>query len=239
MRASATCSTSASTATPPCSSAFAGKPSPDTFLEAARQLGVTPDRAVVVEDALAGVDAGRAGRFGLVIGVDRDGLAADLAAHGADVVVRDLGELLAAPERGASTPGPRYHRLLAAARRILAATGDYPADPWRVIERAYNPDYIEQTETLFALSNGLLGIRGAFEEGDPRYRPATLLNGFHETWPISYPEAAHGFATTGQTILPVPDGTTIRLLVDDEPLTCATTEVRHFERVARHAAGHA
>jgi alpha,alpha-trehalose phosphorylase len=210
---------------------LAGKPSPDTFLEAVRQLGVTPDRAVIVEDALAGVDAGRAGSFGLVVGVDRDGLAAELLAHGADVVVRDLSELLAAPSEALSQPGPRYHRLLAAARRIIAATGDYPADPWRLVETAYNPDFIEQTETLFALSNGLLGIRAAFEEGNPRYRTTTLLNGFHETWPISYPEAAHGFASTGQTILPVPDGTTIRLLVDDEPLTCATTEVRHFERV--------
>jgi alpha,alpha-trehalose phosphorylase len=214
-----------------------GKPAPDTFLEAARRLDVSPERAIVVEDALAGVEAGRAGGFGLVVGVDRDGHAADLAAHGADLVVSDLGELLAAPTERLHRAGPREHRLLAAAKRIIAAAGDYPADPWRLIERVYNPGYIEQTETLFALSNGFLGIRASFEEGEPSYHPATLLNGFHETWPITYPETAHGFATTGQTIAPVPDGTTIRLLVDEDPVSCETTEVREFERALDMRAG--
>jgi beta-phosphoglucomutase family hydrolase len=71
-----------------------GKPAPDTFLAGARELGVTPPQAAVFEDALAGVAAGRAGGFGLVVGVDRTGQAKELAEHGADVVVRDLEELL-------------------------------------------------------------------------------------------------------------------------------------------------
>ncbi|MBO0821113.1 MAG: beta-phosphoglucomutase family hydrolase [Nocardiopsaceae bacterium] len=71
-----------------------GKPAPDTFLEAARRLGLDPASAAVFEDALAGVEAGRAGNFGFVVGVDRVGQAAALRQHGADVVVRDLGELL-------------------------------------------------------------------------------------------------------------------------------------------------
>ena len=71
-----------------------GKPAPDTFLAAARALEVAPDRAAVFEDALAGVAAGRAGRFGLVVGVDRVGQADELREHGADVVVGDLSELL-------------------------------------------------------------------------------------------------------------------------------------------------
>lgn len=71
-----------------------GKPAPDTFLKAAELLGVSPDRAVVVEDAIAGVQAGRAGRFGLVIGIDRGGSADALRANGADVAVTDLGELV-------------------------------------------------------------------------------------------------------------------------------------------------
>ncbi|MBN0046454.1 beta-phosphoglucomutase family hydrolase [Streptomyces actuosus] len=71
-----------------------GKPDPDTYLEAARDLGVEPGAAAVFEDALAGVEAGRAGRFGVVVGVDRVGQAEQLTAHGADVVVRDLAELL-------------------------------------------------------------------------------------------------------------------------------------------------
>ncbi|MFP3882998.1 MAG: HAD family hydrolase [Actinomycetota bacterium] len=76
---------------------LAGKPEPDIFLEAARRLGVSPERAVVVEDATSGVEAGRRGGFGLVVGVDRSGQAEQLAASGADIVVSDLGELMEAP----------------------------------------------------------------------------------------------------------------------------------------------
>ncbi len=71
-----------------------GKPAPDTFLAGARALGVEPRQAAVFEDALAGVEAGRAGRFGAVVGVDRHGAADALRAHGADVVVGDLAALL-------------------------------------------------------------------------------------------------------------------------------------------------
>ncbi|MFI2759223.1 HAD family hydrolase [Streptomyces echinatus] len=70
-----------------------GKPHPDTFLAAARDLGVEASRAAVFEDALAGMDAGRAGGFGYVVGVDRVGQTDALYAHGADIVVRDLAEL--------------------------------------------------------------------------------------------------------------------------------------------------
>ena len=73
---------------------LAGKPAPDTFLTAAERLGVTPKEAAVYEDALSGVAAGRAGGFGIVIGVDRVGQAAALTEAGADIVVRDLEELL-------------------------------------------------------------------------------------------------------------------------------------------------
>jgi len=71
-----------------------GKPMPDIFLEAARRLEVSPQRTAIVEDALSGVEAGRRGGFGLVVGVDRGGHAEELAANGADIVVSDLGELL-------------------------------------------------------------------------------------------------------------------------------------------------
>jgi beta-phosphoglucomutase family hydrolase len=73
---------------------LAGKPAPDTFLAGARALGAQPRQAVVFEDALAGVEAGRAGDFGWVVGVDRTGQAEALRRRGADVVVDDLGELL-------------------------------------------------------------------------------------------------------------------------------------------------
>lgn len=72
---------------------LAGKPEPDVFVEAARRLDAEPDRAVVVEDALAGVEAGNRGGFAMVIGVDRTGHPDDLLSHGADVVVSDLAEV--------------------------------------------------------------------------------------------------------------------------------------------------
>jgi len=74
-----------------------GKPAPDSFLKAAEQLGVEPGRAVVVEDAISGVEAARAGHFGLVIGVDREGHSDALREHGADTIVHDLSELLSSP----------------------------------------------------------------------------------------------------------------------------------------------
>jgi beta-phosphoglucomutase family hydrolase len=71
-----------------------GKPHPDTYLKAADELGTTAENAAVYEDALAGVEAGKAGRFGLVVGVDRAGQADALRQHGADIVVKDLSELM-------------------------------------------------------------------------------------------------------------------------------------------------
>lgn len=73
---------------------IAGKPAPDSFLAGAKLAGVEPSEAAVFEDALSGVEAGRAGQFGIVIGVDRVGQADALRAHGADVVVTDLADLL-------------------------------------------------------------------------------------------------------------------------------------------------
>jgi beta-phosphoglucomutase family hydrolase len=71
-----------------------GKPAPDTFLEGGRELGIGPDACAVFEDAIAGVEAGRAGSFAIVVGVDRVGHAAALADHGADTVVTDLSQLM-------------------------------------------------------------------------------------------------------------------------------------------------
>lgn len=73
---------------------MAGKPAPDTYLAAAKELGAEPARAVVLEDALAGVESGRNGHFGLVVGVDRANQADALRAHGADIVVTDLATLI-------------------------------------------------------------------------------------------------------------------------------------------------
>jgi HAD superfamily hydrolase (TIGR01509 family) len=115
---------------------LAGKPDPALFLEAARRLGVDPSRAVVVEDALAGVEAGRRGAFRIVIGVDRSSQGDALRSHGADLVVEDLGAL------NLEEPGPAQ-------------------SPWRLTYE--DPSTAEEgvVETLCTLGNGYLGTRGA------------------------------------------------------------------------------
>jgi alpha,alpha-trehalose phosphorylase len=106
----------------------------------------------------------------------------------------------------------------------------YPADPWRMVERAFYPKLLAQTETAFSIGNGYLGMRGNFEEGRPVHQSGTFINGFHETWPIVYGETAFGFAKTGQTIINVPDGRILKLYVDDEPLFLPTANLLTFER---------
>jgi len=106
----------------------------------------------------------------------------------------------------------------------------FPGREWHFVEQEPHLDALAQTETFFATSNGYLGIRGSFEEGEPVHLAATVLNGFHETWDIVYGEAAYGFAKLGQTIVNVTDATIIRLYVDDEPLYLPNANLVRFER---------
>ncbi len=94
----------------------------------------------------------------------------------------------------------------------------YPDDPWQLVEDRWAPRFVYLTETIFALSNGNLGIRGTLDEGRPVHAFGTFLNGYHETWPIVHPESAYGFAHTGQTIVNIPDAGTIEIEVDGEQL---------------------
>jgi alpha,alpha-trehalose phosphorylase len=113
----------------------------------------------------------------------------------------------------------------------------YPIEEWRWVERSFAPQFLPQAETIFTASNGYLGMRGAFEEGEPAYRHGTFVNGFHETWPIAYGESAFGFARVGQTIVNVPDAKIIRLYVDDEPFDLSSARIRRFERALDMRAG--
>jgi alpha,alpha-trehalose phosphorylase len=106
----------------------------------------------------------------------------------------------------------------------------FPPDPWRLVETAYSGADLGTTETLFAVGNGYLGMRGNPEEGREAVAHGTFINGFHETWPIRHAEAAFGFARTGQTIVNVPDAKLIKLYVDDEPLMLGTSELEEYER---------
>ena len=107
----------------------------------------------------------------------------------------------------------------------------YPVDEWRLIERTFTDRYLARVETLLSLSNGYVGMRGTHDEGRPVVQRGTFINGFHETWQIQHAEHAFGFATTGQTIINVPDARTFHLYVDDEPLYLATADLQRYERV--------
>ena len=147
-----------------------GKPDPAVFLEAAHRLGVTPLETAIVEDALAGVEAGRRGGFRLVVGVDRNGHAEELRARGADVVVRDAGELLAwrAPLRTAADVGAPF--------------AEPTADPaWLLEIVGFDPLAERDVESWLTVANGRTGTRGSVEEGSEESSPATLVAGVYGT----------------------------------------------------------
>ena len=127
-----------------------GKPAPDAFLEAARRLGVEPERAVVVEDAIAGVEAGRAGRFGCVIGVDHSGRLQALREAGADIVVTDMGQVQVAEE---------------------------PTTMWSMAFEDFDPPHEGIREALCTLGNGYFATRGsaAGAVADDIHYPGTYL----------------------------------------------------------------
>ncbi|MFT4299351.1 MAG: glycosyl hydrolase family 65 protein [Aeromicrobium sp.] len=106
----------------------------------------------------------------------------------------------------------------------------FPVDEWRLVETAFDAGDLGVTETLFAVGNGYLGLRGNVEEGRDSYAHGTFLNGFHETWPIHHAEEAYGFARVGQTIVNAPDAKVIRLYVDDEPLLLPIADIAAYER---------
>jgi len=106
---------------------------------------------------------------------------------------------------------------------------------WAITQDRFERD--PALESVFAVGNGYLGLRGTPEEGAPAHDAGALVNGLHETWPIVYPEDAYGLARTGQTIVNATDGSIIRLFVDDEPFDLATAKLHRFERVLDLAAG--
>ncbi|HKH08341.1 MAG TPA: glycoside hydrolase family 65 protein, partial [Agromyces sp.] len=106
----------------------------------------------------------------------------------------------------------------------------FPIDEWALVETEFGVDDMGRTETLFAVGNGYLGLRGNVEEGRDGHMHGTFVNGFHETWPIRHAEEAFGFARVGQTIVNAPDAKIIRLYVDDEPLVLTEAELLSYER---------
>ena len=98
----------------------------------------------------------------------------------------------------------------------------FAIDPWCLVEEDVDPQRLGLTEALLTVSNGVIGLRGALEEGDPAFETGVFVSGVHETFPLSYPEKGYGDPDQGQALINVPDGMRVRLLVGD-----AVAQMRH------------
>lgn len=111
----------------------------------------------------------------------------------------------------------------------------FPVDPWKIEAARLDPKladaFVGQAETMFALSNGYLGVRGTLDEGAPVREPGVYLNGFYDHRPITYGETAYGFPSMGQSMLNCPDGTVMKLFIDEEPFVVTEADVLSFRRV--------
>jgi beta-phosphoglucomutase family hydrolase len=139
-----------------------GKPEPDIFTVAADNLGVSYDRAVVVEDAVSGVEAGRKGNFGLVLGIAREDNDKELYANGADIVVKDIAEI------GFEGISKWFKQ-------------GFFQDNWSITYHDYVPEKEKTREALLTVGNGYFGTRGAMPEAEPgRFNyPGTYMSGVY------------------------------------------------------------
>mgnify|MGYP002335823309 CR=1 FL=1 len=167
---------------------LAGKPDPAMFLEAARRLEVAPERSAVIEDAISGIEAGRRGGFGLVVGVDRADHRAQLEAAGADVVVNDVSEL----DLGASR-----------------------TDPWVLVYHGFDPAHEGHREALTSLGNGRMVTRGALpeHEDDGTHYPGTYLAGVYNRLVSDI----HGRRLEEEHLVNAPNWLPFDLRIDDGP----------------------
>jgi alpha,alpha-trehalose phosphorylase len=156
-----------------------GKPDPEMFRRCAQALGVPPGRTLVFEDAVAGVEAGRRGGFGLVVGVDRGGNASALEAAGADVIVGDLNEL-----------GPQQlERAFRARQETLA---------WQVEAEGFDAAREHTMESLFTVGNGYLGARGALDTPLPGSQCDLFVAGIYDRKRADLPYSEVDFLAPGR-----------------------------------------
>jgi alpha,alpha-trehalose phosphorylase len=115
--------------------------------------------------------------------------------------------------------------------------GVFPVEPWVVREASFDLDLLAQTESVFSLSNGHIGLRGNLDEGEPHVIPGSYLNSFYEQRPLPYAEGGYGYPEQGQTVVDVTNGKLVRLLVDDEPFDVRYGHLPAHERVLDLRAG--
>lgn len=119
----------------------------------------------------------------------------------------------------------------------MISAKNFPVEPWHVRETQLDLDLLAQSESVFALSNGHIGLRGNLDEGEPHGLPGTYLNSFYEIRPLPYAEAGYGYPEDGQSVIDVTNGKVIRLLVDDEPFDVRYGTLLEHERVLDLRAG--
>ncbi len=113
----------------------------------------------------------------------------------------------------------------------------YGTEPWRLVENRLDLELLAQSESIFALSNGHIGLRGNLDEGEPHGLPGSYLNSVYEVRPLPYAEAGYGYPESGQTVINVTNGKIIRLLVDDEPFDIRYGNLHSHERILDLRAG--
>lgn len=195
-----------------------GKPDPDMFLRCAADLGAPPGRAIVFEDAVSGVQAGRRGGFGLVVGVDRGGNAAALQGAGADVVVQDLAEL-------------DVEALEAAFRRRQEEVA------WRIEQEGFDRARERQMESLFSVGNGYMGARGALDTPPPGSQCDLFIAGVYDRKRADLPYSEVEFMAPERgddphaELVPLPSPFRLKLALEGEPLDFAGPHGRELRRV--------
>lgn len=195
-----------------------GKPDPDMFLRCAEALGTAPGRALVFEDAVAGVQAGRRGGFGLVVGVDRGSNAAALQRAGADLVVQDLGEL--DPDRLEAAFRARQEEIA-----------------WRIEQEGFDRARERQMESLFAVGNGYLGVRGALDSPLPGSQCDLFVAGIYDRKRADLPYSEIEFLAPERgddlyaELVPLPFPFQLRVCVEGVPLDFGGPHGRELRRV--------
>ncbi len=120
----------------------------------------------------------------------------------------------------------------------MIEASQFKTEPWLVREAALDLDDLAQSESIFALANGHLGLRGNLDEGEPYGVPGTYLNGVYELRPLPYAEGGYGYPESGQSLINLTNGKVFRLLVDDEPFDVRYGTLQHHERDPRPAGRH-
>lgn len=201
-----------------------GKPDPDMFLRCAEALGVPAARTLVFEDAVAGVRAGRRGCFGLVVGVDRGGNEAALRGAGADVVVQDLAELDA---EGLEAAFCRRQEEVA----------------WRVEQEGFDGARERQMESLFAVGNGYMGVRGALDTPLPVSQCDLFVAGVYDRKRADLPYSEVEFLATERSddphaeLVPLPSPFRLELALEGERLDFAGPHGLELRRLLDLKAG--